>query len=349
MVRKNCILVGLMVSLCAVVSSSYTIANRQYSDSVGNVDVNLSAGAQAYSFDTTEFSSDNTTLINGTQFVAQQTGIYKITYTLNWSTSNTARRQIRTFLRKNGLTEINGGVAYGYARRSDQAESATNSASTLVALQVNDYVELMYQRNSSVLGTALSIAGETSIIIETLESVSGTGQFGNIALTGTNGLTSTSYSASSTNEDAFGVSPRGVPSPEGVFDGYYNGALINDSVILNRINDDAGIPVVHSAWYSESPANEWLQVDFGWTIAISGFRVVIQNPASTNALPKSVIVQGSDDGINFTNHESFTLTQITDQTVTLATPMSSRFFRLFMIDNHGQNSVIFIEELEIYD
>ena len=341
-------LIGLLLSTCFF-SLSYAADSGQYHDSAGNINVNLSTIPQVYSFDTVDYSSDLITLTSGTQFVAQQTGIYKITYTLNWSTNDTARRQIRTFLRKNGLTEITTSVAYGYARRNDQAESATNSASTLVELQVNDYVELMYQRNSSVSGTALSIAGETSITIEAVESISGTGQFGNIALTGTNGLTSASYTASSTDGDSFGFSPRGPVTPEGAFDGYYNGAWITDSAIIRRINDDAGIPVVHSTWFSEGTSNEWLQVDFGRAIIISGFRVMVEEQSTTNALPNSVIVQSSNDGVNFTNHESFTLIQVTDQTISLSTPMISRFFRLFMNNNHGANGGILIEELEIYD
>ena len=58
-------------------------------------------------------------------------------------------------------------------------------------------------------------------------------------------------------------------------------------------------------------------------------------------------VQVSTDGINFSDHESFTLDQIEDQTIMLSTVVTTRVFRLFIHNNYG-DQFIQVGEVEIY-
>lgn len=147
------------------IHSSFSIAEfAQFSDSSGNVDVNITTPS-AYQFDTNDVTSNEITIINNDQVTISTAGVYKVSYSLNWSTDNTSRRQIKTYVLKNNQDTVSGSVSYGYARRLDQAASATNNASFIVDLQENDYLQLMYSRSSSVGGVALSIPEETSITI----------------------------------------------------------------------------------------------------------------------------------------------------------------------------------------
>ena len=153
---------------------AYSAVNlSSFSDSVGGVDLN-GVNAAAYVFDTEDISSANIQLNNGSQFTAQRAGIYQVSYAVSWETTNLARRQIRTYLQKNGVDIVSSSIVYGYARRSDQAGRDTNDSSSYVELDVGDYVELIHVRNSTVTGTALSIAGEVSLSLEFVEPLNAT-------------------------------------------------------------------------------------------------------------------------------------------------------------------------------
>jgi hypothetical protein len=90
-------------------------------------------------------------------------------YSLNWGTTDNSRREIKTSLRLNGLTDL-GGYSYGYARREDQAGDATNSSAMYAELQSGDYLELMHTRSSTITTPALSISGESWLSIQQIES-----------------------------------------------------------------------------------------------------------------------------------------------------------------------------------
>ena len=142
-------------------------AVSQFSDSVGNVNVNTSQPSP-YAFDTTDISS-NKAAVSGSQIMINEAGLYQVMYSLNWGTSDNNRREIKTSLRLNGITEL-GGSSYGYARREDQAGDATNTSSMFVELQAGDYLELMHARNSTITSQALSIPGESWISIHQIEA-----------------------------------------------------------------------------------------------------------------------------------------------------------------------------------
>ncbi len=139
----------------------------QFSDSTGNVNVNTSQPAP-YFFNTTDISS-NKASVSGSQIMINEAGLYQVMYSLNWGTSDNNRREVKTSLRLNGITEL-GGSSYGYARREDQAGDATNTSSMFVELQAGDYLELMHVRNSTITNQALSIPGESWISIHQIEA-----------------------------------------------------------------------------------------------------------------------------------------------------------------------------------
>lgn len=161
-----------------------------------------------------------------------------------------------------------------------------------------------------------------------------TGPNGNLALIGTNGVTAARITASSQS---------GNYTPEGAFDGY---SLYSTPGVLEKINPDAQEPVDQGVWFSGSGMDSWIQVEFENPVNISGFRIV--NTVNYElSMPKDVILQTSMDGIDFTDHESFTLNQVQDQTISLSTSVSSKFIRLHILRNFGQGDIN-IDELEIF-
>ena len=161
-----------------------------------------------------------------------------------------------------------------------------------------------------------------------------TGTYGNVALIGTNGLTASNYSASTVASSVF--------TARGAFDGHnYLSEVINSDQTLGK--QDSG------AWQSVSGenTNQWLQVDFGQNIKVSGFRYHINGSAPSDKIPRDIIVQTSTDGVTFTNSDSQTLPQDRDQVITLGSPIITRYFRLFMVNNYG-NSQIQVGELEVF-
>lgn len=151
---------------CAAASQTVV----QYSDSAGDLDVNVAAPA-AYVWDTVDQASAGIAL-SGSEITVSEPGLYRVSYSLSWRTLGAsgaaARRQIRTSVIRNGTDEV--GVAYGYARQAVQAENATNSASVLVNLNAGDTIELLYQRDSDRTGQAFTNAGESWIVVDLIKA-----------------------------------------------------------------------------------------------------------------------------------------------------------------------------------
>jgi len=143
----------------------------QFSDSLGEVDVNTSVSG-VYTFDVTDIGS-SAALLNGSKIDIHQSGVYQISYSLSWRTTNNGRRQIKTSILKNNTETI--GAAYGYARISGQAENATNTATVFAELQDGDFIELQYIKDGSVSGSALTNAGESWISVHLIEEALVTG------------------------------------------------------------------------------------------------------------------------------------------------------------------------------
>lgn len=153
---------------------------------------------------------------------------------------------------------------------------------------------------------------------------------GNMALIGTNGLLESSYTASA----HFNASYK----PAAAFDGHHYYGV--------KINDDAGAPLVTGAWLTWQSFPQWLSVDFGQLVRINAFRTSVKDTLLARSA-KDVVVQISDDGVTFTDHESVVLSPITAN-VTLKTPAVSQYVRLKITSAHAANTYLQIGELEYY-
>ncbi len=158
-----------------------------------------------------------------------------------------------------------------------------------------------------------------------------TNEHGNIALSGTNSLVPTSYSASQ------------------VYHALYPAAAAFDGHLFAKakINPDAGAPIQYGAWISYATAPQWLQVDFGQLAHITGFSITNKSGSYQDRAPKDVIVQVSDDGVTFTDHQSLTLSSGVEF-VTLNSPLQSRYVRLHILNAQKAQTYLQVGELEYY-
>jgi len=157
-----------------------------------------------------------------------------------------------------------------------------------------------------------------------------TGEHGNIALLGTNGLTIESYTASHTEFPS-------SDSPAGAFDGYF---------IHNvQMNDDATTRIGRGLWYGYG-LQQWLQIDFGREVALTGFQE-FHDVAPDHHIPEGCTIQVSDDGINFTDVQTFTnpLTRTT-RLYQFTEPAVGRYIRYVSNDQHDY--YFNMAELEYY-
>ncbi|ALS96978.1 hypothetical protein AT746_00905 [Lacimicrobium alkaliphilum] len=170
------------------------------------------------------------------------------------------------------------------------------------------------------------IGGEDDKLIET-------GIYGNIALIDSNGLTQASFTASSYYRDDV---------PAAAFDGH---------TWSDKVNEDAGQKINRGLWLLRREENKdaWIQVDFGQKANISGMRIILNEKASQLGRgPRDVVVQVSNDGENFADHESFRLSNIADQTGSFNSAIEARYLRLQILNNFGDANYIEIDELELY-
>ena len=306
----------------------------QYSDMTGGVNVHIDTSAP-YMFDTKDINSGNVTITNSTNFFINTSGIYRVSYQLNWNTNSLSRRQVKTYIMKNSQNILNGSYAYGGTRKEGPAGLTTNNASFYTKLYADDFLQLIHKKESSVAGEAYSIPNESTISFELIAEINildTSGQYGNIALIGTNLLSIQNYSASSSYH---------LDSPAGAFDGH---------TYTSVINSDATQKINRGEWVSNTGlnTNQWLQVDFGQVEIVSSFRVVLNTAAlNLGRLPKEITVQTSNDGIAFYDEQSFTLDNVGDQFVNLTADVSTRYFRLLISNNYG-DSYVQISEFETY-
>ena len=171
-----------------------------------------------------------------------------------------------------------------------------------------------------------------------------------ISLVGYNGLMPTSYSSSSSE----------TPNNTGVgaFDGY---VYVSSADRFHKANPDA-LPISNfspnwqstSSWWYSAPnnvTNQWLQVNYGKKVDISGFRIFTLTSIGgyiLNRLPKDVAIQYSDNGSSWTTAESLTLDYAHSAEYFLGTPIQAQYFRLYIYNNYGDASYIGINELEIF-
>ncbi|WP_415913271.1 discoidin domain-containing protein [Neptuniibacter sp. QD37_11] len=162
----------------------------------------------------------------------------------------------------------------------------------------------------------------------------------NVALLGVNGLTTSSYTASSTYTS---------DHPAGGFDGgQAHGAYTDYGHVYGVQN--------RGVWNSaqNQQINAWLQVDFGpnKTVKLAGLNILNQSAldyAVAYRMPKDVTVKVSDDGVNFSDVQSFTnLPQQALNVLNIASPVEARFVRLHVDANYG-GDITSIFELEIFE
>lgn len=92
----------------------------------------------------------------------------------------------------------------------------------------------------------------------------------------------------------------------------------------------------------------WIQVKFDSLVEVSGFRMLINNRSSELGRgARSITIEVSSDGENFTEHESFTLSKTIDQRANFSEKVELKYFRVKVNSNYG-DEYIEIDEIEIY-
>ena len=164
-----------------------------------------------------------------------------------------------------------------------------------------------------------------------------TGNYGNIALIGTNGLSSDSFSSSEF---------YGQDAPQAAFDGY---------IYSEKSNADASDKVARGIWLVKKTYTNgvfqkpWIQVDFGKEVPVLGTRIFINKKSmELGRNPRNVTVQVSSDGEEFTTHEKFVLPSQEITSTAFSAPATARYFRLLIETNNGDANFIEIDEWEFY-
>jgi hypothetical protein len=176
-----------------------------------------------------------------------------------------------------------------------------------------------------------SVFTTSALSLPAAATLAETGPRGTISLRGSNGLTSSSYSVSSSYRSYYGA--------ERAFNGLDSWGAV--------LNPDYDVLDGRYQWMASGSAEgQWIQIDFTQEVNIARF--AINKATSSDRLPRDTIMQISNDGINWVNHqEAAFLETLGWQSITLDTPAITRFFRLYILNGHG-GSRISIDELEIY-
>ena len=152
---------------------------------------------------------------------------------------------------------------------------------------------------------------------------------GNIAMLNTNGLTASSYSASST---------YGSDTPRSAFDGFIYDTNLNVG----------GVRQARGLWLSNTSqtSNQWVSIDFGKIVSISGFKIKQHSGSASSRFPKNIKLQYSIDGITYEDAESLLLNQVFEVNKSFS-EFQTQYFRFLIVDNYGGNYSQ-LSELEIY-
>jgi hypothetical protein len=169
-----------------------------------------------------------------------------------------------------------------------------------------------------------------------IDNLSRTGDYGNIALNGTNGLTNNNYSATGFYK---------LDEAYSAFDGF---------IYTGQLSEGVGEKTNRNIWLIKKDNKKypdkkyWLQVEFNDFVTVSGFRVALNKKAvDLGRSPKKIMIQTSDDGSHFINQEAFYLDKVADQRINLSAKHELKYFRVLIESNWG-DSYIEIDELEIY-
>jgi len=167
------------------------------------------------------------------------------------------------------------------------------------------------------------------------DSLTRTGQFGNIALIYTNNLVESSYTASSY---------YGADEAAAAFDGY---------TFNEQVSDDVGSLINRGIWLTKkdtsvNDAEYWLQIKFDDIVSVTGFRILVNaKSVELGRGPRSITIEVSDDGENFVEKDSYTLSKSVDQRANFSEGIELQYFRVKVNSNYG-DAYIEIDELEVY-
>jgi hypothetical protein len=170
-----------------------------------------------------------------------------------------------------------------------------------------------------------------------------TGDFGNIALIGSNGIT-----ASSITSNAVSFSTNGSFPFTALFDGYQFGTMIYGIKINSSSAGEIGYGYFNSS--AGTSTNRYFSVDLGREASISGFRFLGYRASARSYIPKDVRIESSVDGTDgsFTTEESFTLSRVSDSgVIPMSTPFTSRYFRFYVENGYNATYLIF-GEIEVF-
>lgn len=163
------------------------------------------------------------------------------------------------------------------------------------------------------------------------------GEHGNVALIGTNGLTESSYYASNFyRQDVVTAA----------FDGH---------IFRKKVNQDAGQAIGRGIWIVEktdsdgNDVNPWLEVDFGKEVELAGMRLLInQASLELGRSPRHIALLTSDDGSDYEEFDSFVLSAQSTVDVPFSSALNARYIRLQISSNYGDSRFIEIDEWELY-
>lgn len=171
--RKVITLVG--ASFLAAAFAFNTYATTQVLNGSTTTQDLKSAAPVILTYEAMDISDTEITFDGNSKLTVSETGKYQVRYAVNWEINNNRRRQIKTYLLKNGSEVITQSTAYAYARQNTQVKFATNTASITLELNAGDYLEVAAVGEagdgaSLGNGTALTRSGESVFSIESLNT-----------------------------------------------------------------------------------------------------------------------------------------------------------------------------------
>lgn len=135
----------------------------QLCDTYGNKDINTSTPT-AINFDLPQYGDSSYYDHFNNRIYILKSGIYRLTYNVSFEAMDNSRKSIKIQCRKNNNIYVNPSSSYGYTRNKVDKYGSC-SATCLISLSANDYVELMGKRVGST-GQALTVANESWFILE---------------------------------------------------------------------------------------------------------------------------------------------------------------------------------------
>lgn len=164
-----------------------------------------------------------------------------------------------------------------------------------------------------------------------------TGLNGNVALIGTNGITSDSISSGEYyNRD----------EPAAAFDGY---------VYSQQVNEDSEGKIARGIWLTkqwddaDQRVAPWIQMDFGTVVKLSGVGVFLNAQSlGLGRLPRYLSLYTSDNGQEFEKVYETTLQNQEGNSIQFPSSIEGRFFKLEFNYNFGDGNYIEVDEIEFY-